>query len=238
MLKLFKRSQNLKIILALLIFALIHLFTILSLNVGESAIDLSRFLGFLSEKWSIFVLFIFTFFSVYYVKKVSKFLIIIFLGIIFTWNFYLFFEDFNKLLMLLSFIFFVVSLYFVGVWNFELEEAIYSPNFSLNDLEIRPLNNFRVWVETLSGDKIDGLLTNWDKNSCFFVPREKVSIFPQELTLNIIFEETNYSQKGQVVSAFGKGVGIRFNFREESGSFLNWNTFFNLIDDRSYRPKG
>lgn len=238
MLKLVKRSQNLKLILSLLVLALIHFYNILSLKVGESVFDFSRLIGFLGDFWPLVILFIFTFVSVFYAKKVSKPLMVTFLGIIFVWNFCLFFKDFNKSLMLLSFIFFVVSLYFIGIWSFELEEAIYSPNFSLNDLELHPQNSFEVWVETSLGDRIPGILTNWDKNGCFFVPKEKQTILDQNLILNINFEETKYSQKGQIVSAFGKGVGIRFNFREESGSFLNWNDFFKLIDDRSYRPKG
>jgi len=238
MLKLIKRSQNLKLILSLLVLALIHFYSILSLNIGESVFDFSRLIGFFWDFWPLVTLFIFTFVSVFYAKKVSKPLMVTFLGIIFVWNFYLFFKDFNKSLMLLSFIFFVVSLYFIGIWNFELEEAIYSPNFSLNDLELHPQNSFDVWVETSSGDHIPGILTNWDKNGCFFLPIEKQTILHQNLILNINFEETKYFQKGQVVSVFGKGVGIRFNFRETSGNFLNWNDFFKLIDDRSYRPNG
>lgn len=238
MLKLYKRSQNLKLILTLLVLSFLHLYVILSLNAGESALDISRFIGFLMEKWFLVILFITTFFSVYYVKRVSKSLVVIFLGIIFSWNVYLFFLDLNKSLMFLSFIFFVVSLYFVGVWNFELEEAVYSPNFNLNDIEIRPFIKFDAWAETSKGDKIKGILTNWDKNGCFFVPDERKSLSPQTLTLKINFEDENYSQKGQVVTAFGRGIGIRFNFRKESGNFLSWNDFFKLIDDRSYRPNG
>lgn len=238
MLKLLKRSQNLKLILSLLFLALIHFYNILSINIGESVFDFSRITGFLIQFWPLVALFILTFLSVYYAKRFSKILMVSFLGIIFLWNFYLFFKDFNKSLMLLSFIFFVVSLYFIGIWNFELEEAIYSPNFSLNDLEILPRNQFDVWIETSSGECIPGILTNWDKNGCFFVAKEKETISPQNLTLNINFEENQYSQKGQVVSTFGKGVGIRFNFCDESGKFLNWNDFFKIIDDRSYRPTG
>lgn len=238
MLKLFNRGQNLKVILAFLVLALLHFYIVLCLKIGESTFDISRFIGFLTEKWPIVGLFILCFVSVYYVKKISRPLMVIFLGIIFVWNFYLFYTDFNKSLMFLSFIFFVVSLYFVGVWNYELEEAIYSPNFTLNDLEIRPFIKFDAFVENTKGETIEGILTNWDKNGCFFVPQGNKTIPPQNLTLKINFEETQYSQKGQVVSAYGKGIGIRFNFRNESGNFLNWNDFFKIIDDRSYRPNG
>jgi len=140
--------------------------------------------------------------------------------------------------MLLSFIFFVVSLYFLGVWNFELEEAIYSPNYSLKDLEIRPLIKFEAWIVTSSGEKFKGILTNWDRNGCFFVPNGNDPIKTDRIILNINFEDHHYCQSGEVVSGFGKGIGIRFNFREDSGNFLTWNDFFKLIDDRSYRPKG
>ncbi len=238
MLKLLKRSQNLKLILVLLVLSLTHFYNILSINIGESVFDYGRLTGFLVQFWPLVVLFILTFFSVYYAKKISRPLIVSFMSVIFLWNFYLFIKDFNKSLMLLSFIFFVVSLYFIGIWNFELDEAIYSPNFSLNDLEILSRNHFDVWIETSSGEHIPGILTNWDKNGCFFVPKEKETISPQNLTLNINFEENKYSQKGQVVSTFGKGLGIRFNFGDDSGKFLNWNDFFKIIDDRSYRPKG
>jgi hypothetical protein len=196
MLKLVKRSHNLKLILTLLVLGLIHFYNILSLKAGESVFEFSRLIGFLGDFWPLVALFVFTFASVFYAKKVSKPLMVTFLGIIFFWNFYLFFKDFNKSLMLLSFIFFVTSLYFIGIWNFELEEAIYSPNFTLNDLEIHPQNSFDVWIETSSGEKIPGILTNWDKNGCFFLPKEKQTISHQNLVLNINFEETKYSQKG------------------------------------------
>ncbi len=238
MIKLLKRSQNLKLIMILSLAALFHFYIILNLNVGESVFDIYRFVGFLYNNWWLITLFSITFISIFLALKISRVFLSTFLAIIFFWNFYLFFNDFNKPLMLLSFIFFVVSFYFLSVLDLELKEATYNPNFSLNDLEIRPYYPFNCCLEISDGKEVVGLLTNWDRNSCFFIPKGEQLIPQQELTLKINFEDSNYQQRGEVVSSFGKGVGIRFNFHGESGTLLNWKDFYKILDDRGLGPKG
>jgi hypothetical protein len=108
----------------------------------------------------------------------------------------------------------------------------------LNDIDKRSIYDFDMSLEKPSGESVPCYLTNWDSEGCFVIPREKAQLLKGTLTIKIFFENSLYQGKGQAISSFGDGVGIRFYSRKESGNFFTWGDFFKILEDRGYRPKG
>lgn len=237
-LKLFKRNRIIQNVLMILIFSLFFLHIIYSIRNGESALNYGSFLQLLEDRWPISALFVLSFISVFFVKSISKYLVMLFLSGVFGLSFYVFFEDFNKIILLLTLTYFLVGLYFMGLWNKELLEAVYLPNFSLHDVEIRPPFKFNVSVETEEGNKTSGNLTNWNESGLFFVADELIPRTKKPVKLKINFEDIVFEEKGDIVTKFGKGFGIRFNFCKDYGNFLGWKEFYKIIEDRGYRSNG
>lgn len=126
----------------------------------------------------------------------------------------------------------------MNLWNRELGEAVYSPNFSLHDVEVSPLFSFNVTLETDEGETVKGNLTNWNESGLFFITDGPLPNTKKPVNLSINFENIVFKERGQIVTKFGKGVGIRFNFNDDSDNFLGWKEFYKIIEDRGYRSKG
>lgn len=237
-LKLYKRNTTVQNVLIILVFSLFFLHILYALKSGNSAFNHLSFLYLLKTKWPITLLFFLSFVSVFFVRAFSKYLLFAFFAGVFGLSFYLFFEDFNKIILLLTFIYFFVTFYFLGLWNKELKEAVYSPNFSLHDVEIKPPFSFDVCLETEEGQKISGNLTNWNNSGLFFVSGEDIPRTKKPVKLTVDFENLKFVEVGDIVTRFGKGAGIRFNLNDNLDNFLGWKEFYKIIEDRGYRSKG
>ena len=237
-LKLYKRNTTIQNVLLLLVFSLFFLHILYSLSSGQSALNYPKFIDLLKNKWPVSVLFFLSFVSVFFVRNLSRYFLFSFFAIVSGLGLYLFFDDFNKIILFLILIYFFVTFYFTNLWNRELGEAVYAPNFSLHDVEIRPPFAFNVTLETDRGEKIKGNLTNWNESGLFFVPELDLPPTKKPVNLAIDFENLIFKEKGLIVTKFGKGVGIRFNFNDDSNNFLGWKEFYKIIEDRGYRSKG
>ncbi|TDJ04640.1 MAG: hypothetical protein E2O68_07855 [Deltaproteobacteria bacterium] len=237
-LKLYRRNTTIQNVLIVMVFSLFFLHILYAIKNGDSALNYTAFFELLQTKWPITLLFVLSFISVFFVRAFSKYLLFAFFAGIFGLGFYLFFENFNKIILLLDLIYFFVSFYFMNLWNRELDEAVYSPNFSLHDVEIRPPFSFNVTLETDKGQKINGNLTNWNKSGLFFVSERPFQATKKPIKLAVNFEDLIFEEIGLIVTKFGKGVGIRFNFNDHANNFLGWKEFYKIIEDRGYRSKG
>ena len=92
----------------------------------------------------------------------------------------------------------------------ELQEVIYSPGHSLNNIGKKAEHNFNALLELKGGDKINGYLSNWGQNGCFVVLQRKFVAKKRSVTLSVDFEGQKFEQKGEVVTSYGTGVGVKF----------------------------
>ena len=95
-----------------------------------------------------------------------------------------------------------------------------------------------MWVETKEGKKVKGNLTNWNESGLFFVTEEDLPKTKNPVKIGVNFEEIIFEEVGDVVTRFCKGMGIRFNFKEDTHNFLGWQDFHKIIEGRGYRSKG
>jgi hypothetical protein len=125
----------------------------------------------------------------------------------------------------------------MNLWSEELKRAVYSPNFSLSDLNLNPIIEIHANLIFPEGKKYEGILTNWDRVGVFFVPTKKMPRMKKLVKLQIKFKDLTFTQEGEIVSQFDQGVGIRFNNKSESEQSLNWEHYYRILEDRGYYPK-
>jgi hypothetical protein len=172
-------------------------------------------------------------------KKFSKVFLVLFFAHISLYGFLLFFESFDKIILVLNFIYIVFSFYFYICWTFELRKAIYLPCYTPYDIGDKTYYDLKGKVSFDDGKKeLLGFIVNWDKEGCFFYSREK---FPKKkkgyLTLQIEFEGLIFLQRAEIVTSYFSGIGLRFApNRKEIGSIYSWNDFFKIIGDRGFLP--
>jgi hypothetical protein len=177
-----------------------------------------------------------TMLQVWRAKKIS----ILFLGVFFGWvfldSFLLFLHGFDKVILILSFIYVIFSFYYSIFWKLELEDASYHPCFNLSDINIRPTYPVQVELTLPEGEVYSGWISNLDDESCFVLLDEKWDELRGRLNLKIFFEGYEFESFARVVSTYGAGLGLKLNSRpkKQSSSSLGWGDFYDIMSDRGY----
>lgn len=173
--------------------------------------------------------------QVWRARRSSLLFMTLFFCHVFLEGFMLFLADFDKVLLLLSFVYLIFAFYYLIFWKLELEDAIYHPHFSLNDIRLRPRYPIDIEIKLEGGKSYTGFLSNWGESSCFVLLDEKWDEIRGHLKLKIMFEGHEFESFAQVVSVYGPGVGLKFTPQKESNSAaLEWRHFYDIIDDRGY----
>ncbi len=240
--KLYKRSIIINNLLVFILFSIIFLHILYSLDRGISAYSVDIFRSFLSDNILLSIVAFVTGVSIWNIFSFSKILFFLFCSLIFISGMVIFFHNFDKFILVLDFIYLLLAVYFYIFWKLELEEAIYHPNFSSADINKAFAYSLNIEVELDSGEKIKGHLTNWDNNSCFLFLEMKNN-FRGRVNLHIEFENRIFAQRGVIISQYGSGIGVKFSFDEDYDSIgddgknrFHWIDFLTIISDRGYQP--
>jgi hypothetical protein len=220
-----------------LVFSVFYLHIIISLSNGVSALELKGLLQFLKERYYIFIWMAVSLWSVYRIKKISRFFIATYSIAILATGMSLFATNYDKIILMFNFIFILTSFVLFVFWGIELKDIIYCPGYDLHQIGRKSLYPIDVDFELRSGEKIRGYLTNWGQASCFSVAKWPKG-YKDDVKINITFENYHFSQKGLVVSHYASGVGIKFFDEpgEKTTTNYNWNEFYNIIKDRGFHP--
>ena len=238
-LKIHSRSVATNNTLLFLIASVTNLFILRSIGGGTSAVSIEAFKMFLTDHIVLLSFFIITFMMIFLAKRFSKIMILIFFGIVSSYNLATYFIIFDKIILLFSFIHLIASIYFFVLWHQELEIVVYWPGFYTND--IGPKNSYDIPVTVTSkklGTEMSAVLTNWGEFECFILMKDGEDLPRGKVIMNISYENCNFSQEGRVVTSYGGGVGIKLegvNKNEFSGD--GWRDFFTIISHRGYSPR-
>lgn len=235
--KLYRRGFVIKNLLLFMLLSLIYIHILNAIDQGVSAFNISILSAFISQYLYLALLSVLVFLSVMYAKKISKLLFILYCLIISIDSIIIFFSRFDKLVLALLFVFILTSVCFAVSLILELEEAIYHPGFYKMDLDKNPLLELNVSVETKTGKKFSGKLTNWDCVSCFVLLDKNLDSYRGKLTILIEFEGRIFNERGSIYSLYDGGIGIKFmnNAKSINDDIYNWNDFFTVISDRGYK---
>ncbi len=149
----------------------------------------------------------------------------------------------NKIMLILTVLYFPLGLSFAYLLSQELKCSLYQHLCS--GRELGRGENFVFQASLLvEGAKIEGHLSNWGQRDCFIVfPHgEKESIQklrkmlrPVEVSLSL--GNKVFVAKAKIMTCASYGVGIKFlTSRKEANLRYNWNNFYKIITDRGHVP--
>ena len=147
------------------------------------------------------------------------------------------FLNFNKVLMVMLFIYVCMSYTFYQLLSWIFSRAIFSPNFTRQDL--RPPMAHRINVQiSLRGQNYAGYLTNWDPEGAFIYLAEPWTRELGELELSVLLEGKEFAAVGRLATMTwdARGIGVEWNKAVIPGK-LPWNSLVELFQELGWQPE-
>ena len=182
--KIIKRSIVIKNILIFLIFTIGYLQVCQSLAAGVSALNIQSFLTMIETHPLIWTSFTLAFLSTFFSTRFASFFLNLFFIIILKESIQLALINYNKLIIVLIFLYIISSVSFLILWIREHKSAIYNPCYS--KYSIGHIDNHNIILEIESPyKKINGVLTNWDSDGCFILVKHSDSKLSGQVSLKL-----------------------------------------------------
>ena len=227
-LELYRRGTILRNQMIFIVLSFVYLQIVREIATGHSAIDKKTFLLLVEKHQWLFSLGLVTLLLTYYGKKSAKpFFVFYAISIIF-----LSIQTFDKLILVLNFIYILLSYYFYLFFASELNQSLYCPGFTNNSIGPKCEYNLPVSLKSLKIETF-GKLSNWDKESCFVLIDEDHEIPKGHLHLSTTFEGQEFSFQGIVSTKIGQGIGIRI--KSNKREMFDWLDFYEIIQNRGYK---
>jgi len=230
-----KRGPVVKNLIFFVILSFIYLFIVESINNGESALNISSLKDFCLSNIFTMCFSVIVIYFIYSLRKVSKWMLLIYFGFISFHSFAYFFENFDKLILIYSFIHLLFSGYFYIFWDLELKDVVYSPGYSFNQIGLLNKQNLNV---KLSINELEyfGFLTNIGENSCFIYVEGLNNIEGTKVFVSLEFEGREFCSEGELVTTFFNGVGLKVDQSFRLQDKRTWSEYYGIIMDRSIYP--
>lgn len=234
--RLFKRSTIIRNVLLFILFSICHLHILRAIDSGVSAFSPKFFFNYLGIKWLIVLISFLAALAVFKAKQFSKYLLVMLFGLVIYESFIVFSQHFDKMILFMSFLYILLAFLFYVFWDLEIREAIYRPNFTKHNFTVSNLYPFKVFLVSSTYGEVEADMTNWDKASCFLVPKQSVHFNEEIVRVKIFFDGVEFLQTGIVSTQFENGVGIKFLPDVSQEISYNWNSFHQVIVDRGHEP--
>ncbi|RPJ78514.1 MAG: hypothetical protein EHM20_03710, partial [Alphaproteobacteria bacterium] len=208
--KILNRNYGHRNLIIFLILSLVYLQAIYSLTIGRSLFSLVSLRSFVVDHYFILGLTAVTGHMVTKVKKFSELFLLVCLIVIVGKSFFLLSDSFNKLTLILNFIYTVFAFYFFITWELEVAQASFNPNFTSSDL-VKEARFKLDGMIRLDGDLETGVpvrITNIDQQSCFLLlpPDAQINFDPSALySLESNFEGVRFQNQARLVSSYDRG---------------------------------
>lgn len=237
-----KRGPILKNYIIYLILSQFFLYILFSLNNGVSFLEKEWLWSFFKVHKLDFTLMLFSIIAAFFLKRISLIFSILYFVVVFFYQASIFFDGFNKIVLLGSFFHIVITFAMLQIWVMEFKSAAFCPNYSINQLIPRRWHNIGVSLATESGKILWGNLTNWDRESCFIRLKEQDEsiLDSQSIKVRVSFGTSIFESKGSIVSKYYDGIGIKWGNEKQGPKkdyvTYDWNDFVKIVDERGLRP--
>ena len=233
--KVLKTGPITKKLMIFIILSLYYLYIVHAFIVGHGILNGEEWINFSKDKTLLFIFSLFVAVSVFQAKKWSKMALLVLVIWICSESFYSFYQTQNKVVLLGTFFYSIMSFLILLLWREELKSSVFNPNFSKNQLHRKDKYNLPVKI-TGQKNEYGGVLTNWDKDSCFIhIENKKQAVLALKgwvkVTMNFLGKD--FCAMGQVMTKYSDGFGIRFGEKKEASP--NWNDFYAIIMDRGLK---
>jgi hypothetical protein len=233
--KILKRNYGHRNLIIFLILSLVYLQAIYSLSNGQSLFSLASLRSFFVNHYLILALTILAGYMVMKIKRFSEIFLLACLLAIVARNFILLSGSFNKLTLVLNFIYFIFAFYFFITWELEVALASFNPKFFDADLEKESRFKLKAMIglDKEGKDAIPVCITNIDEEGCFLlIPKDaKIELDPlRQYYLESKFEGVRFSHSARLVSSYDRGIGLVFD--ESADSRVSWSELYKVCLER------
>lgn len=228
-----KRSTTLTSATIFLLISLAFLHFLSSLYKGISPVEISSLKSTLFDNWWLFLACFWTIKEVRNGKTYSIFFFLFYCFLTLAKMLFLFLDDFNKLILVFGFLFFLMAFWLGSLLYRELKESIYRPGFLESDIDFSYFYNFSVLVKYLD-QEINGVITNCSAESCFVSINNFVITSNNKVELILNYEGKKFLFEGEIHTYNNHGLGIKIKRSIESEENFGWEEFLDVITDRSF----
>lgn len=233
--KILKRNYGHRNLIIFLILSLVYLHAIYSLSNGRSLFSWMSLRSFFVDHYFILALTAVTGHMVMKIKKFSEIFLLVCLIVIVGKNFILLSAGFNKLTLVLNFIYLLFAFYFFITWELEVGLASFNPHFSAYDLEKESRFKLSAMISTDAEgeDSLPVFITNLDQESCFLLmpPNSTLVIDPAKLYfLESNYEGVRFRNSARLVSSYDRGIGLVFDVPIDTR--VSWSELYKVCLER------
>lgn len=173
--------------------------------------------------------------AIYKVNNIGKYLLLIMIFIVSSKSIILLLTNFNKLNLILLFIYFVLSFFIYNYLSKELLQPYYVANID-DDYLFDPMLK-KIKCKLINKNQThEGFLTNWGELGCFVSLNTKIGLVGKNTVVQILFEDKEFRLLGKIV-CYNKdmnNIGIKMNHLEKNNS---WLELMKLFDCRGLIPE-
>lgn len=229
-LKIMYRSAVIWNIVLHFMLSLIFLFLQQAIYEERSLLNIVFLKSIITSYWPVISLVALSSLLVFNLKKLSYLLYVFSIFLISIYSSYLLWFDFSKLILLVLFIYLLVSYYLSFMLKSDLDQAFYNPGYSEKDLFDPMLMKISVEIlDVKNNKKYSGHLTNWDEEGCFIkldgeFPKKK------DLEMTFFFRGHEFKELASIatISKKGSGIGVRFT---KTMSKKGWKEIYKIVSD-------
>ena len=233
--KILKRNYGHRNLILFLFLSLVYLQAIYSLSIGRSLFSLVSLRSFFIDHYIIIFLTIVTSLMVMKIKKYSEIMLMICLITIVGKNFILLSDSFNKLTLVLNFLYLIFAFYFFITWELEVGLASFNPKFSIHDLEKESRFKMKanVYINENTQEGAKAYITNIDEGSCFLLLDEATNFntnSSKKYFIESVYEGIHFRNHAQIVSSYDRGIGLVF--LDSPDARVSWSELYKVCLQR------
>jgi hypothetical protein len=233
--KILKRNYTHRNLFVFLVLSLIYLQAIYSLSRGISILSIDGLKSVILNNYFIISMTAVALYSIYKIKKRSAPLLLLCLTLIVGKSFILLSGSFNKLTLVLNFIYLIFAFYFFITGELEVVLASFNPLFSKYDLEkeSRCKMDATISLDDKNATVFNALITNIDHDSCFLLltnNAEKTLPVSKIYYIESNFEGVIFKHEAHLVSSYSNGRGFRFGRANDSR--VSWSELYKVCLER------
>lgn len=237
--KVLKKNFNYINVSLFVITSIFYVYSLIALAKGQSVLDV--FTKPILDPIGLLIVLIgvATLLNVRLFRRISEKWLLFFICVSILRCFLLLTANFNKIILILSFVYIFFAFYFYIAWEVELKRSCYNPNFQKNDLNKHhrfPLEG----VLRAEDQSFPCHVSNIDETSLFVLLKDeplaitKNFLTSSDLEIEIVIDHVRFKQKVSLIGQYDLGIGLSYvkNKEENDQKTYDFGQLYEILIDR------
>lgn len=237
--KVLKKNFNYINVSLFVITSIFYVYSLIALAKGQSVLDV--FTKPILDPIGLLIVLIgvVTLLNVRLFRRISEKWLLFFICVSILRCFLLLTANFNKIILILSFVYIFFAFYFYIAWEVELKRSCYNPNFQKNDLN----KHHRFPLEGVLRTGEQSFLchvSNIDESSLFIIFKDeslnmaKNLLTSSDVEIEIVIDHVRFKQKVSLIGQYDLGIGLSYmkNKEESDQKTYDFGQLYEILIDR------